>query len=184
VAGCSVAAIEGWLALWRAEASFKPFGLEVFGLGTVAKASIHRYGTVIAAGVLLAFAAWLLHTRGPGFASPRSRRWLAMRVAGLFPVLAVASTACLIGSAAVASTGSSSVCEFLSSADLAPASIALVLHAVVTGAILFAASPLLGKQGGLASLVGKIVLLWLVDGVLWLAVNSLLRDVIAAVARA
>jgi hypothetical protein len=172
--GCSVAAVEGWLALTTAEASFRPFGLEAFALGTIAKAAIYRYGTGNAAGVLLAFAAWLRHSRGPAFASPRTRRWLALRVAGMLPVLAVASTACLIGSAALASTGSSSVCEFLSSADLAPALLALVLHTLVTGSVVFAAWPLLGKQGGRAFLVGKIVSLWLLDGVLWFAVTEVL----------
>jgi hypothetical protein len=171
---CSIAAIDGWLALRAAEAGFSPFGLETFGLASVAKAAIYRLGTGITAGVLLAFAAGLLRARGPTFAGSSSRRWLALRVAGVFPVLAVVTIACVIGSAALFSGRASTVCEFLSSADLAPALIAVAVRAAITGTVLFVASPRLVKKAGIAVLVGKIALLWLVEGTLWFAATEVL----------
>jgi hypothetical protein len=73
VVACGLAAIEGAVALHAAEGGFSPFGLESFALGTVAKASIHTYGMRIAAGVLLALAACLMHFRTVSFASAKTR---------------------------------------------------------------------------------------------------------------
>jgi hypothetical protein len=174
IAGCSAAAIQGWLALHVAEKSFAEFGLEGFALGAVAKGAICRSGTGIAAGVLLAFAIGVLHFRGASFASARSRRWLALRIAGLLPVLALATTVCCIGSAVVVSNGMGSVGEFLGIADVGSAMVVLALQMVLVGAIILAASPLLTKKRGLTALVGKVASVWFVEGLLWLAVAQLL----------
>jgi hypothetical protein len=174
IAACSAAAIQGGLALHLAETRLAEFGLEAFALGVVAKAAIYRSGTSIATGVLLAFATGVLHFRRASFASARSRRWLALRTAAWLPVLALATTACCIGAAVVVSNGTGSVGEFLRFADIGAAMVVLALHMVLVGGIVFAASPLLGKEGGAAMLVGKLASVWFVAGLLWLAVAELL----------
>ncbi|MEO8707146.1 MAG: hypothetical protein ABI867_44375 [Kofleriaceae bacterium] len=167
VIACGVAAIQGALALHVTEGSFSPFGLEAFALGAVAKASIRHYGMTIAAGVLLALAAGLMHFRSASFASTKSSRSLALRITGLLPVFAAATTGFLLASAVLLSDERSSVREFIGSADLVAVAITLPLRMVLLGSLVVIASPLLRMQGGIAMLVGKVVLVWFVEGFLW-----------------
>jgi hypothetical protein len=175
VVACGLAAIEGALALHAAEASFSQFGLERFGLGAVAKASIHTYGIGIATGVLLALAAGLMHFRG---ASTKSSRSLALRITGLLPVFAAAATVSFLASAALLSVERSSVTEFIGSADLVAVAVILPFRMALLGSLLVIASPLLRKQGGVAMLVAKVMLVWFVQGFLWVGFEWFLYEVI------
>jgi hypothetical protein len=171
VVACGLATIQGALALYAAERSFSPFGLETFALGAVAKASIHNHGIRIAAGVLLALAAGLMHFRRASFASTKSRRSLALRIMGLFPVFAAATTVFLVASAVLLSDERSSVREFVGSADLVAAAVTLPFRMALLGSLVLIASPLLRKEGGIAMLMGKVVLVWFVQGFLWVVLE-------------
>jgi hypothetical protein len=178
VVACCLAAIEGALALHAAEGSFSPFGLESFGLGTVAKASIHSYGIRIAAGVLLALAAGLMHLRRASFASPKSSWSLALRITGLLPVFAAATTVSLLASAVLLSDERSSVTEFIGSADLVAVAVTLPFRMALLGSLVVISSPLLRKKGGIAMLVGKVMLVWFVQGCLWVVLEWFLHEII------
>jgi hypothetical protein len=145
--------------------------LESFGLGAVTKASIHNDGFQIGAGVLLALAAGLMHFRSPSFASMKRRRSLALRITGLLPVFAAASTVCLLASAALLSHQHASAWEVMDSADAVAVAISLPFRMVLLGSLVVIASPLLRKQGGIALLVGKIVLVWVAHGVGWIVLG-------------
>jgi len=168
VVACGLAAIRGVVALHAAEDSFAPFGLESFGLGAVTKASLHHDGFQIGAGVLLALAAGLMHVRSASFASTRRSWSLALRIAGLLPVFAAAAIGCLLASAALLADEHASACEFIGSADAVAVAVSLPFRMALLGSLVAISSPLLRRQGGLALLVAKVVLLWVAYGVIWM----------------
>lgn len=168
VVACGLAAIQGAVAIHAAEASFSPFGLESFGLGAVTKASLHHDGFQIGAGVLLALAAGLMHFRGTSFASTRRSWSLALRIAGLLPVFAAAAIGCLLASATLLADEHASACEFVGSADAVAVAVSLPFRMALLGSLVVIASPLLRKRGGIALLVGKVVLVWVAYGVSWM----------------
>lgn len=174
VVACGLAALHGALAIHAAEGAFAPFGLESVGLGAVTKASIHNHGFRIGAGVLLALAVGLMHFRSASFASMKRSRSLALRITGLLPVFAAAATVCLVASAALLSDERSSACEFVGSADAVAVAISLPFRMALLGALVVIASPLLRKRGGIALLLGKIVLLWVAHGVSWVVLAAFL----------
>jgi hypothetical protein len=178
VVACALAAIQGGLALHVAEGSFSQFGLERFGLGAVTKAAIHNYGIRIAAGVLVALAAGLMHFRRASYASKKSSRSLALRITGLLPVFAAATTVSLLASAILLSDERSSAIEFIGSADLVAVAVTLPFRMALLGSLVVIASPLLRKKGGIAMLVAKVVLVWFVLGLLWIVLQWFLREVI------
>ncbi len=168
VVACGLAAIQGAVALYTTEGSFSSFGLETFALGVVAKASVHNYGFSIATGVLLAFAAGLMHFRSASFSNTRRTRLLALGMTCLLPVFVVFTTVCLVASGALLSDQRSfSVSEFIGSADLVAAAVTLPFRMAVLGSLVVIASPLLRRKGGKVMLVGKVVLVWFAQRFLW-----------------
>ncbi len=177
VVACGLAAIYGAFTLYAAERSFSPFGLETFALGTVAKSSFH-YGSKIAADVLLALAAGLMHFRSAACASPKVSRSLALRITGLLPVFAAACIACFAGSAVLLSHDGFTAGQFIDSADFVAAAVLVLFRMALLGSILLVAAPLLRKQGGKLMLVGKVALLWLIQGLLWIVLEWSVRELL------
>jgi hypothetical protein len=126
VIACALAAIQGGLVLRVTDESLSEFGLEVMAVGVVARAGVYEYGSWIAAGVLLAVAAVLLHVRRTSFSSARSTRSLALRIAGLLPVYAAATTASFIAVAVVLSNELYYLGELVGSEDLVVAVVLLL----------------------------------------------------------
>ena len=124
--------------------------------------------------LLLALAAGLMHFRSASFASMKRSRSLALRITGLLPVFAAAATVCLVASAALLSDERSSACEFVGSADAVAVAISLPFRMALLGALVVIASPLSRKRGGIALLLGKIVLLWVAHGVSWVVLAAVL----------
>ena len=175
---CVLGAIQGVLRLRAAEGSFSEFGLEKFGLGAMTKASIRHDGFRIGTAVLLALAACLMHFRRASFASPQRGRALALRITGLVPVFVAAATTCLLAAAAALADEHSSMLELIGSADLVAVAIILPLRMALLGSIVAIASPLLSKEASKALLVGKLLLLWFVQALLWFGLASFLHEVI------